>query len=221
MASACQEAKVMCETFIKFRSSQFRASLPWASTIDSNQYSWNKSIFLVFKKYWFLYWFGYWFGYWFWNRHIWSNLIQFDQIWSILIKFPLILIKFDQIWSNCNFFCLCHSYWFSTKFLVGFLLKKPGSKSIKFIDFVWEYWLGSIGDAQGIGYMDKRHQKCWQSTEQPGPLMGLGSTGPWVHENRVSQQIWCPKRSEIGDVLIEELGVPSGKLTQLWKITIL
>ena len=100
MASACQEAKVMCETFIKFRSSQVRASLPWASTIDSNQYSWNKSIFLVFKKYWFLYWFGYWFGYWFWNRHIWSNLIQFDQIWSILIKFPLILIKFDQIWSN-------------------------------------------------------------------------------------------------------------------------
>ena len=64
----------------------------------------------------------------------WSNLIKFDQISPGFDQIWSNLIKFDQIWSNCTFFGLCHAYWFSTNFLAGFLLKKPGSKSIKVID---------------------------------------------------------------------------------------
>ena len=54
-----------------------------------------------------------------------------------LIKFDQISPDFDQIWSSLIklHYRLCHAYWFSTNFLAGFLLKKPGSKSIKNIDF--------------------------------------------------------------------------------------
>ena len=130
---------------------------------------------------------------------IWSNLIKFDQFWSNFPWFWSNLIKFDQIWSNCNFFCLCHSYWFSTKFLVGFLLKKPGSKSIKFIDFVWEYWLGSIGDAQGqVVFVNREVFNIW------------GPWGPLKFKSLILKttfHFFSCKRSEAFPFIVRGLGV--------------